>query len=133
MIRLKNADRCPIRIPIVVFDTWVFDCRRGHPRLAVNQPDHVAVTRLPRRLDEPQHLTSGHLCRCDPDHGEEHLQIERLRQHRVRPGPRRDEPQILIQQRLTQPGSLSLDTAQARHELHRRTPVRQALVGLASG
>ena len=24
MMRLKNADRCPIRIPIVVFDSWVF-------------------------------------------------------------------------------------------------------------
>ena len=61
-----------------------------------------------------------------PDHGEEDLQVERLRQHRVRSRPRRDEAKVLIQQRLTQPRRTTLDPGQTQHETHRRTPVRRA-------
>jgi len=45
------------------------------------------------------------------DHGEEHLQVERHRQHRIRPTPPGQEVQVLIQQRMPKLTTISPDWA----------------------
>jgi hypothetical protein len=54
------------------------------------------------RGHERQNISSSHILRLLADHREEHLQVVRRRQHRVRPAPPGQAPQVLIQQRHTQ-------------------------------
>ena len=62
--------------------------------------------------DEPQHVRRPYLVDRLGHHLEEDLQVEPGSQHRVRPAPHRQELQVVIQQRITQPVR--------RHDLSRR-------------
>lgn len=93
------------------------DLRRGQAGLAVREAHHVpAPARRTLSLDETQHISDHHLLRRLADDAKEHLQVERLRGQRVRSDPGRCEPQILIQERLTQARHASSRAHQARHE-----------------
>jgi hypothetical protein len=85
----------------------------------VDVPAKVAADRRPAgalRGHERQNISRSHILGLLVDHGEEHLQIERRRQHRVRPAPPRHEPQIVIQQRRTQHRRLATRTDQTQLE-----------------
>ena len=55
--------------------------------------------------DERQHIGRPDLIRRLGHHREEHLQVRRRRQHRVRPAPPGQELQIDLRQRHPDPGS----------------------------
>lgn len=79
------------------------DRARRQPGLAVLDADDVAAaTRGALIGDEVQHIGRGHLQRVLTDEGEEHLQVESGGEHRVRSAPGRDEPQVVIEQRVAQ-------------------------------
>jgi hypothetical protein len=68
---------------------------------AIAEPNHGAVAALLRK--ELEHVSRGDISRVLPGDGEERLQIERNRPKRVRPSPARDELQIPVDQRITEP------------------------------
>jgi hypothetical protein len=71
------------------------------------------------RLDERQHVRVADLRGLLADHREEHLQIERGGQHRVRARSGGDHVQVVVEQRVSKPRHLAIAkrrTDQARHE-----------------
>ena len=77
------------------------DRARRQTGLPIAQPNHGAVAALLR--EELEHVSRRDISRVLPDNGEERLQIERNRPKRVRPSPARNELQIPIDQRMTEP------------------------------
>ncbi len=99
-------------------------------RQPVRGPDrgHVARQRTrPLSTDELQHITTTNLNRIAVDHGEEHLQVVRDRQCRVRPQPGMDRLEILINQPVaegwSQPRTLSRDCQRWEPGLHGDPPI----------
>ncbi len=89
-------------------------------RLAIFETDNIVTPdRTSLRLDKPQHISGRHLARVLGHNREEHLQIECHRKQRVKPSPRPHEPQIRIDNVMTQP-----DRQHPRHlgTLHTRHP-----------
>jgi hypothetical protein len=71
----------------------------------------------PLLSEELEHIRGRHGHRDAINDGEEHLQVERHRPHRVRPTPPADELEIAVNKRLTQrvSGLTDGDTDQTRH------------------
>ena len=93
----------------------------GQPLLAVLQPHHrLAPPRGPLLGQEREHIRPGHRGGLLADDREEHLQVIRRGQPGVRPRPRGDERQIVIQQPMAQPDRRQLRpipaNEQTRHE-----------------
>ena len=76
------------------------DRARRQTRLAIRHADHRPVATL--MSEELEHVRRPHRHRIRVDHGEEHLQVERHRPHRVRPTPASDELEIAVNERITQ-------------------------------
>ena len=80
-------------------------------------------------LRERQYLRRHHLDRLAVDHREEHLQVVGVRQHGIRPGPRRNQFQVRIQQRMPDPDqatAITVGTNETRREGHVSHPDRTA-------
>jgi hypothetical protein len=76
------------------------DRARRQPRLPVLDPHHpLAATRRALLRQEREHISRPHLRRLLADHLEEHLQVIRNRQPRIRRTPCADELQIAVHQR----------------------------------
>jgi hypothetical protein len=80
---------------------------RQTPFAVLDAHHRRAASRLALRRDERQHVGGVDLNRVLADDREEDLQIERARQHRVRPRPRRDQLQERIQQRMPHTNNLA--------------------------
>ena len=117
----------------------MLDRPRRQPALAVGEPDHVAASRAALIGDEPQHVAGGHVDRADAREREEHQQVEARGQHRVRAAPRRDEPQVRIDEVMAEadldPGLAETITLHHRNEHgHGRPPPPDRRPrGIASG
>jgi len=101
------------------------DRARRQARLAVLQPHHpLTQTGSALKGHEREDICGVHLGRFLGNHTEEDLQIRGHRQPGVGPGSRRNESQVVIQQRMPQRdrGQLrpTMVTDQARHELVHR-------------
>ncbi len=106
------------------------DRARRQTRLAVLQPHHpVAEARFSLLSQEREHVRRGPLGRRLGDTPEEDLQLRRHRQPGIDPGSRRNEGQVLIQQRMPERDRRQLRptlvTDQARHE-HDDLPPRES-------
>ena len=93
-------------------------------RFAVLQPHNpLTQTRFTLRLDKDENIGRRHIRRILRHDREEHLQIERRRQPRVRATAGTDKLQIVVDHRMTQPQGRNLrspiDTDQARTPRHR--------------
>ena len=69
-------------------------------RLMISHPDHRPIAAL--LGEELEHIRRPSPSPGPVDHGEEHLQVERHRPHRVRPTPPSDELEIAVNERITQ-------------------------------
>src|SRR5215211_6155158 len=103
------------------------DRARRQPRLAILDPDHPLAEPGPALLgQEREHVRGRHIRRLLANNLEEHLQVVRRRQPRVRRPARADELQIAIQKRMPEPDRAKLTVLnrppQARHEPHRTSP-----------
>ena len=106
------------------------DRRRRQPRATVGDPHHVLRARVRALLDrdELEHIPRGHLGRLLADQREEHLQVMRIRPHRVRTRPSRRELQERVEQLMTdpiRPLTIGVHQALERRTPHHRTPSPQ--------
>ncbi len=108
------------------------------PLLTVLDPyDLRAVAGFSLGLDESEHVSSDDLVRLLVDDGEEDLQIEGRRDHRVRTSARSDQIEVGVEKRVAEPDQLAASrttgTDQAWCESHRQAPIDEVSPAPAPG
>jgi hypothetical protein len=103
------------------------DRRRRQPRSAVGDAHDLLRARPGPLLSshEVDHVPRRHRSRLFAHHGEERLQIMRIRPHRGGPGPSMSELQELVDQAMTdtpRPVAIGAHHAPERRRPHHRTP-----------